>query len=92
MNELIDQLEQMIEERLIQLKLKKEREDGQTDQRKKAEDAIRMDKILNSLPEEERDWLEAWLLERVDVPEQEQKWYYKAGLADAVEVMCYLKN
>ena len=51
-----------------------------------------MERILQSLPDEEREWLAEQLMKRLDIPEQERLRYYKAGLADAIEVMRYLRT
>ena len=92
MNEMMDQLEQVIEERVMQLKGKMEEEKSQTDQAEKEEYIMHVERILNSLSEEEREWLDDQMMKKLDVPNQERLRYYKAGLADATEVMCYLKT
>ena len=92
MNEMMDQLEQVIEERVMQLKGKMEEEKRQTDQAEKEEYIMHVERILNSLSEEEREWLDDQMMKKLDVPNQERLRYYKAGLADATEVMRYLKT
>ena len=89
MNEMMDQLEQVIEERVMQLKGKMEEEKSQTDQAEKEEYIMHVERILNSLSEEEREWLDDQMMKKLDVPNQERLRYYKAGLADAIEVMRY---
>lgn len=90
MNEMMDQLEQVIEERVMQLRGKMEEEKSQTDQAEKEEYIMHVERILNSLSEEEREWLDDQMMKKLDVPNQERLRYYKAGLADAIEVMRYL--
>jgi uncharacterized secreted protein with C-terminal beta-propeller domain len=92
MNEMMDQLEQVIEERVMQLKGKMEEEKSQTDQAEKEEYIMHVERILNSLSEEEREWLDDQMMKKLDVPNQERLRYYKAGLADAIEVMRYLRT
>ncbi len=92
MNEMMDQLEQVIEERVMQLKGKMEEEKSQTDQAEKEEYIMHVERILNSLSEEEREWLDDQMMKKLDVPNQERLRYYKAGLADATKVMRYLKT
>ena len=92
MNEMMDQLEQVIEERVMQLRGKMEEEKSQTDQAEKEEYIMHVERILNSLSEEEREWLDDQMMKKLDVPNQERLRYYKAGLADAIEVMHYLRT
>ena len=92
MNEMMDQLEQVIEERVMQLKGKMEEEKSQTDQAEKEEYIMHVERILNSLSEEEREWLDDQMMKKLDVPNQERLRYYKAGLADAIEEMRYLRT
>ena len=53
---------------------------------------MHVERILNSLSEEEREWLDDQMMKKLDVPNQERLRYYKAGLADAIEVMRYLRT
>ena len=53
---------------------------------------MHVERILNSLSEGEREWLDDQMMKKLDVPNQERLRYYKAGLADATEVMRYLKT
>lgn len=53
---------------------------------------LRMDRILNSLSEDDRQWLDDQLMAKMDIPEQERLRYYKAGLADAIELIHYLRT
>lgn len=53
---------------------------------------IYMDRILNSLSEDDRQWLDDQLMAKMDIPEQERLRYYKAGLADAIELIHYLRT
>lgn len=51
-----------------------------------------MDRILNSLSEDDRQWLDDQLMAKMYIPEQERLRYYKAGLADAIELIHYLRT
>ena len=51
-----------------------------------------MNRILLMLPEDEREWLDARLVERLSLPMQEREQYYKAGLSDAIEFLRFLKT
>ena len=56
------------------------------------EHVLRTDRILNSLSEDDRQWLDDQLMAKMDIPEQERLRYYKAGLADAIELIHYLRT
>ena len=88
MDEIMDQLNQVIEERVLELKRKSE-EDKVPETK---EHVLRMDRILNSLSEDDRQWLDDQLMAKMDIPEQERLRYYKAGLADAIELIHYLRT
>ena len=47
---------------------------------------------LPSLSEDDRQWLDDQLMAKMDIPEQERLRYYKAGLADAIELIHYLRT
>ena len=86
MDEIMDQLNQVIEERVLELKRKSEEDKVPAYCTETKEHVLRMDRILNSLSEDDRQWLDDQLMAKMDIPEQERLRYYKAGLADAIEL------
>ena len=92
MNEVMDQLSQVIEARVMQIRKQADEENRQEYQEEAKAHIMHMERILQSLPDEEREWLDEQLMKRLDIPEQERLLYYKAGLADAIEVMRYLRT
>ena len=92
MNEVMDQLSQVVEARGMQIRKQADEENRQAYQEEAKAYIMHMERILQSLPDEEREWLDEQLMKRLDIPEQERLRYYKAGLADAIEVMRYLRT
>ena len=92
MDEIMDQLNQVIEERVLELKRKSEEDKVPAYCTETKEHVLRMDRILNSLSEDDRQWLDDQLMAKMDIPEQERLRYYKAGLADAIELIHYLRK
>lgn len=90
--ELLDQLNQIVEQRVHQIRRGMEGEREQPYQKKIKEDVERMDRILKMLPEKEREWLDKQLLEQLTVPVEERERYYKAGLSDAIDLLRFLKR
>ena len=90
--ELLDQLNQIVEQRVHQIRRGMEGEREQPYQKKIKEDVERMDRILKMLPEKERDWLDKQLLEQLTVPVEERERYYKADLSDAIDLLRFLKR
>lgn len=90
--ELLDQLNQLVEQRVHQIHRRMEDEQEQPYQKKTKEDVDRMDRILKMLPEKEREWLDQQLLAQLAVPAEERERYYKAGLSDAIELLRFLKH
>lgn len=90
--ELLDQLNQLVEQRVHQIHRRIEDEQEQPYQKKTKEDVDRMDRILKMLPEKEREWLDQQLLAQLAVPAEEREQYYKAGLSDAIELLRFLKH
>ena len=90
--ELLDQLNQLVEQRVHQIHRRMEDEQEQPYQKKTKEDVDRMDRILKMLPEKERDWLDQQLLAQLAIPAEERERYYKAGLSDAIELLRFLKH
>lgn len=90
--ELLDQLNQLVEQRVHQIHRRMEDEQEQPYQKKTKEDVDRMDRILKMLPEKEREWLDQQLLAHLAIPAEERERYYKAGLSDAIELLRFLKH
>lgn len=86
MDEIMDQLNQVIEERVLELKRKSEEDKVPAYCTETKEHVLRTDRILNSLSEDDQ------LMAKMDIPEQERLRYYKAGLADAIELIHYLRT
>ena len=85
MDEIMDQLNQVIEERVLELKRKSEEDKVPAYCTETKEHVLRTDRILNSLSEDDRQWLDDQLMAKMDR-------YYKAGLADAIELIHYLRT
>lgn len=92
MDEILDQLNQLIESRVKGVKEELERKKPLAYQKEMKEQAEHMNRILLMLPEDEREWLDARLVERLSLPMQEREQYYKAGLSDAIEFLRFLKT
>ena len=90
--ELLDQLNQIVEQRVHQIRRGMEGEREQPYQKKIKEDVERMDRILKMLPEKEREWLDKQLLEQLTVPVEDRERYYKADLSDAIDLLRFLKR
>lgn len=52
----------------------------------------RVDRIMKKLPEEDRQWLDTLLSEKLLILEEERQFFYKNGMADAFEIQNYLRN
>ena len=71
MDEIMDQLNQVIEERVLELKRKSGEDKVPAYCIETKEHVLRMDRILNSLSEDDRQWLDDQLMAKMDIPEQE---------------------
>ena len=92
MYEILEQLNQMIEARVEVIKDEQERKKPLAYQKEMKEQAEHMNRILLMLPEDEREWLDARLVERLSLPMQEREQYYKVELSDAIEFLRFLKT
>lgn len=93
MNDVLkDKMEQMIELRIEQLAGEVPGGRSMLFQKKLKEDVDHMNRILNMLPEGERQWLDEQLIEEMFIPLEERKRYYKAGLADAIGLLQFLRS
>lgn len=88
-DEIKECLKQVIELRIHQ-KIESEKE--QSYQQEVKAQVEQMDKIFQMLPEAERRWLDNRLMTQAVCSAQERECYYKAGLADAIELLNFLKN
>ena len=85
MDEIFEQLNEVIEARVAQIR--NSMEDGTAPESQRN----RKEKVGRMLPEKERSWLDNQLLEQTELPEQEQIKFYKAGLSDAIDFLRFLK-
>ncbi len=96
MDEFLDELMQWIEERVAQLSKELEtrnQEPGQENKAKEtAETAKRVNEIIMGLPEEEGRLLDGVLLDHQTISDEERMWFYKSGLADALDILRYLRR
>lgn len=96
MDELLDELMQGIEMRVSQLnrewEARKENPDSEDGREKRKETSERLNRIIMGLPEEESSFLDGLLLERQTVTDEERIWFYKSGLADALDILRYLRR
>lgn len=100
MDELLDKLAQDIETRVDQLRnewqartpernpeLEKENEKSNPE-----EIAGRLNRIMKGLPEEDRYFLDELLLDKDTLYDEERMWFYRSGLADALDILRYLRR
>lgn len=96
MEELLDELEQGIEMRVDRLSkewdLRKPEPDRESRKRKEAEISDRLNRIIVGLPEPDGRFLDDLLVDRDTVSDEEKIWFYKSGLADALDILRYLRR
>lgn len=92
MEELLEELTQGIEARVHQLTKDWERQKKEISQEETKTQADRVQEILRMLPEEEQKWLDDRLLEKEEISEEKRAWFYRNGLADALDILRYLRN
>ena len=92
MDEILDQLNQVIESRVAEIRNGIEREKNPAYQKEIKEHTEHMDRILLMLPEDERKWLDACLVERLAIPEQERLRYYKTGFSGAIGLLQFFRT
>lgn len=96
MEELLEGLEQGIEMRVNQLReeweTRKQEPDPETRKKEAKECADRMDQIMKRMTEMERHFLDSFLMDRSIESSEERIWFYKSGLADALEILRYLRG
>ena len=91
MDGILDQLNQVIEARISQIKDEMEEKNPTECLKETKEEVERMDRILCMLPRDEMEWLNDKLLERLTIPMEERMRYYKTGLSDAIELLRFLR-
>ena len=91
MDGILDQLNQVIEARISQIKDEMEEKNPTECLKVTKEEVERMDRILRMLPRDEMEWLNDKLLERLTIPMEERMRYYKTGLSDAIELLRFLR-
>ena len=92
MDEIMDQLNQIIEERVLELKRKSEEDKVPAYCTETKEHVLRMDRFSIAFQRMTGNGLDDQLMAKMDIPEQERLRYYKAGLADAIELIHYLRT
>lgn len=96
MDEFLDELMQWIEERVVQLSKELETRNQEPSQENKAketaETAKRVNEIIMGLPEEDGRLLYDVLLDHQTISDEERMWFYKSGLADALDILRYLRR
>lgn len=91
MDGILDQLNQVIEARISQIKDEMEEKNPTECLKETKEEVEHMDRILRMLPRDEMEWLNDKLLERLTIPMEERMRYYKTGLSDAIELLRFLR-
>ena len=91
MDGILDQLNQVIEARISQIKDEMEEKNPTECLKETKEEVENMDRILRMLPRDEMEWLNDKLLERLTIPMEERMRYYKTGLSDAIELLRFLR-
>ena len=91
MEGILDQLNQVIEARIAQIKDEKKKKNPTECLKETKEEVEHMDRILRMLPRDEMEWLNDKLLERLTIPMEERMRYYKTGLSDAIELLRFLR-
>lgn len=89
---ILDQLREIMETRVNQLRTEAEEQKGQPYQKETREHMEHMKRIFQMLPDSEREWLDNQLMDRLEIPETERLKYYKAGLADAICLLQFLRS
>ena len=91
MDGILDQLNQVIEARISQIKDEMEEKNPTESLKETKEEVEHMDRILRMLPRDEMEWLNDKLLERLTIPMEERMRYYKTGLSDVIELLRFLR-
>ena len=96
MDGFLDELMQGIEERVAQLSKELETRNQELSQEanaeEKSEKAKRVNETIMGLPEEDGRLLDDVLLDHQTISDEERMWFYKSGLADALDILRYLRR
>lgn len=96
MEELLDELAQGIEMRVDQLgrewSARNENKGLENGQKRQKETSDRLNRIIMGLPEADSDFLDGLLIDRQTAADEERMWFYKSGLADALDILRYLRR
>lgn len=96
MEKLLDELEQGIEMRVDRLsrewELKKLKQDRESRRMEEKEISDRLNQIIMGLPEADGRFLDTLLVDRNAISDEEKMWFYKSGLADALDILRYLRR
>lgn len=91
MDGILDQLNQVIEARIAQIKDEMEEKNPTECLKETKEEVEHMDRILRMLPRDEMEWLNDRLMEQLTLQTEERMRYYKTGLSDAIELLRFLR-
>ena len=87
MEEIMDQLQQILEERVHDLLSRREDRSKENGYRKSKEHVTRVEQIMSHLSGEDRNWLEDLLLSNRVMEEEDARKLYMAGFRDAFKMM-----
>lgn len=91
MDNTVDLLTQAIQSRVHELHEKMYGETKKACQREKEDRMEQVIRIMDRLPEKDRQLLDSELVDSLAIPEEERIRFYKAGLADAFCMLQYLR-
>lgn len=96
MDELLDELMQGIEMRVGQLnrewEVRKGKQNPEDGLKKQKETSEHLNRIIMGLSEADSSFLDGLLLDQQTVADEERMWFYKSGLADALDILRYLRR
>lgn len=87
MENIMDQLQEMLEERVHALLINASQEDKERSQDQKSEHVKRVEAIMNQLSDEDREWLDNLLVSKGVLLDEKAQSLYKAGFCDALKLM-----
>lgn len=87
MDEMIDRLQEILEERVHDLLEQQKGEEKCMDYQREKANVERADKIMSQLPEEQKKWLDNLLISSAMLAEADARKVYIAGIQDAMKMM-----
>ena len=87
MDEMMDKLQDILEERVHDLLEQRNGEEKCMDYKREKANVERADKIMNQLPEEQKKWLDNLLISSAMLAEVDARKMYMAGVQDAIKMM-----